>query len=267
MILIVYSTADIASLNAANSIIDAHNLREGKPGAYEDGEIRLMRTDVRLLHAESVDEAGAELVIFLSRHSSSSGIPAITVHPLGNWGIEARLGGKPKTLSVAAPTAMLSILRSFSASALPIEKTYEATHHGPLLNTPSLFAEFGGSESTINDKAIAAQLGEMVYGTATALVDSEPEFSKVALGIGSNHYPSKFTKLALDKGYAFSHIMPKHAMTNADGSDNIDMLEQAALRSSDKIDCAVIDWKSLNSGMRSSIIKRLDSIGISYERV
>ncbi|MHB1830318.1 MAG: D-aminoacyl-tRNA deacylase [Candidatus Micrarchaeaceae archaeon] len=267
MIAIVYSSKDAVSNNAAESLISGLGLEESGPGAYGSGGIMLKRLETGLTGAAEMDKIGADLIIFMSRHSSSSGIPALTVHSMGNWGIEARLGGIPRTLSMSAPSAMLEMLKRFNSSGLEVDKTYEATHHGPALSTPSFFAEFGGDDALANSKPVAAELGGMVYEVADSLARRKPECSKVVIGIGSNHYPRKFTRLALERGYAFSHIMPKHAMINGDGSGNIGMIEQAMKMSSEKVESAVIEWKSLSSAMRSDIIKKLDGIGIGYERI
>ncbi len=264
MIEIVCSSEDVASINSANAIISSRGLRADSPGVYKDGEIELRVIGMSLLKAEFLDELGADLIIFLSRHSSASGTPALTVHSLGNWTAEAKLGGKPRMLSVAAPAAMLTVLKGLDALKLDIVKTYEATHHGPLLNTPSMFAEFGGGEKTISDRAIAGMFADSVYRSAEQLAGDTFGPAKTAIGIGGTHYPSRFTKLALEKGYAFSHIMPKYALSDR---ESIDVLEQAVIKSSERPESAVIDWKSVNSDLRSRIIKKLDSIGIENERI
>src|SRR3972149_5756595 len=41
-----------------------------------------------------------DLVLVASTHRSAAGVPALTVHPTGNWD-RADLGGKPKALAIA----------------------------------------------------------------------------------------------------------------------------------------------------------------------
>jgi D-aminoacyl-tRNA deacylase len=267
MILVACSSIDVASFNAAKALISIAGLEQRSSSMYAGEAFELRMLDSPLTQAAGADGFGADIIIFMSRHSSASGTSAFTVHPMGNWGPEARLGGLPNTLSVAAPSLMLSILRSFEKSGISIESTYEATHHGPALKTPSLFAEFGGNEATINDKNTAAGLAAAVHRSIMSMQDATNNYSRVVLGIGGTHYPSKFTKLAREKSYAFSHIMPKHAIFNPDGTDNMHMLGQSVEKSSEKVECAVIDWKSINSEARSRIMKCLSDIGIDYERV
>lgn len=266
MIALVYSTSDIASLNIAEQVKTRHRLEETESMSGHLPELVLYKTTTRLVHAEFLDEIGASLIIMLCRHTSASEVPAMTVHSAGNWGDEARLGGRPRSLSVAAPSAMLSILEKMHKSDLKIEKTYEATHHGPLLNTPSVFAELGGTEAAMKDPELGAAVADAVYGAATDIINFNIHYKKIVIGIGGNHYPERFTRLAMEKGYAFSHIMSKYSIIN-DDVDNIDMLEQAVARSSERPELAVIDWKSLKAGIRERVIGKLGTIGIDYERI
>ena len=119
----------------------------------------------------------------------------------------------------------------------------------------------------IGNKAAATKLAGAVFEAVTGMANGETEFEKVVIGIGSNHYPEKFSRLALSKGYAFSHIMPKYAIFNDDGSSNLDVLEQALERSSNKPEVAVVDWKSLNSAMKEQTIKKLNEIGLDNEKI
>jgi D-aminoacyl-tRNA deacylase len=138
-----------------------------------------------------------------------------------------------------------------------IELTYEATHHGPLTENPSLFVELGGSEGVIKSEKHAKIL-------ATAVADSlhkKPAYEKVAVGIGGLHYSAKFTKLALNGKYAFSHIMSKHYISN------LDMLKYAFERSDVRAEFALIEWKSIKAMDREAIVRELNVLGIDYAKV
>ena len=208
--------------------------------------------------ADFLDTLGAERIIFVSRHSSAKGVTSFTAHANGNWSNSNDYGGKPKELSVASPLYMLGFLAAVSkpAAALKMPVTYEATHHGPLLDTPSLFVEIGPVEGVMGQAHASA-----FAGSVAALLDgTEPEFDKVAIGIGGTHYPEKFTRLALSGKYAFSHIMSKYYTGEAD------MLEKAAQRSEMKPELAVLDWKGIGSADRAGIIAGLARLGLDYER-
>ena len=266
MIAIVYSTTDPASMNIAAQLKAIHGMNDAQNPIKDPSGIVLYRITTSLMHADFLDELGADLIVFISEHVSAAGTPAMTVHSTGNWGEETKFGGKPRSLSVAAPSAMLAILSQMKKSKLDMAKTYEATHHGPLLNTPSVFAELGGNIETMNNEDGARAVADSVYQAVTQITNFKLQYRKVVLGIGGNHYPQKFSDLAVEKGYAFSHIMPKYSLIN-DNADNISMLDQALSRSSERPQTAVIDWKSLNSGIREKVITKLGNLGIGYERV
>ncbi len=268
MIGIIYNESDPASKNIAEYIASTYGFSSSGTGFVSEKleGVEIIKSEVNLLEAEFIDSLGFEAAYLLSEHVSSAGVGAFTSHPTSNCGSEAKLKGKPHELSVAAPLRMLGILQQLNArlaSAPGISLTYEATHHGPLLKTPSLFAEIGGNDDTISNKALAAILGEAIV----ASLQANTEYSKVVIGIGSNHYPSRFTKLALEKGYAFSHMFPKYAYYNDDATNNVFMLEQAVSRSKPEPELAVLDWHSFNSMERQEIIKKLNELGIDYERI
>ena len=270
MIGIVCSRLDSASRNMEARIISANDFDavEGQRYLkYEGEQARIYEIDAFPYLADFADGFGCDALLFLSRHRSAAGRDALTTHSPGNWRSTADIGGKPKQLSSAAPALMLSVLTSLGKIELDVEKTYEATHHGPLLKTPSLFAEVGGSDKMVENKEAASRAGDAVFAAVVSVANGEAEFQKVAVGIGSNHYPEKFSSLALTKGYAFSHIMPKYAILNEDGSNNLDVLAQTMERSAPPPEAAVIDWKSMNAPSREQTIKKLGEIGLDYERV
>lgn len=270
MLGIVYSKLDQASLNMVEHLSRNHGFEatEAVPYAKYQNEIaRIYEVDVFSYKADYADSFKCDTLVFLSRHSSAAGVAAFTTHSEGNWSDEVKLGGSPKQLSYAAPVLMFLILSSLSRIEAHAEKSYEATHHGPLLRTPSLFVELGGSNEMIESKESAAAVVDASYSAIESFANGEAECSKVVIGIGSNHYPEKFSRIALEKRYAFSHIMPKYALLNDDGTNNLEVLEQTLERSADKPEAAVIDWKSLNSPMKEVTLKKLNELGLDYEKV
>ena len=262
MILFAYSQKDQVSLWAGEAL-----KKMGDFSAGERFEEALTYVSKRSLLAENKmsnigsefldDMKNVECIIFLSAHSSAKGVESFTVHAEGNWISEASLGGKGRSLSVAAPLHMLKLARIIGNSERGGSNfVYEATHHGPLLNTPSLFVEFGGGESAKMKKNKAEMLADYAY----RILDADDYHEKVVVGIGGQHYSEKFTRLALSKGYAFAHIMPKYYCSE------VEMLEQAFQRSFPKPSAAVIEWKSINAEARNSIIKKLNERGMEYEK-
>ena len=121
MILLVSSNKDPASLNIANQILQQYPFQktletfQNNP-VYTANLNKKFVTFIRLNEA-SVDAQNlpenfpdAELIIFISRHSSQSGTPTLTVHPPGNFA-GADFGGLPQTVSVSPATAMSNTLK------------------------------------------------------------------------------------------------------------------------------------------------------------
>jgi D-aminoacyl-tRNA deacylase len=267
MSFIIYSLSDPTSVNAAESLKSDLGFEEAAPIegrrhfiSKDMPGVEILEIQELHINAEFLDRIiRTDMIFFLSRHRSAAGVPSFTVHPEGNWSAEAKLGGKPKELSVAAPVAMLNVLKKMSGSSQEgINVTYEATHHGPLLNTPSLYIEVGGNDEIINSKPLASTLA-MCLGKAIA--DADADFNKIAVGVGSTHYPSKFTKLALDGKYAFAHMMPKHFVAE------VDMLQQAFDRARPRPEVCVIEWTSVNATERNKVLDKLKELGIEYVRV
>jgi D-tyrosyl-tRNA(Tyr) deacylase len=147
-------------------------------------------------------------VIFPSIHRSESGIRCFTVHPLGNPGSRADFGGKPGTLVPADPRLMTAVLRALAGDAgrVGLPATFEATHHGPALALPSLFAE-------VAVPAGAVPLPTEVEVLEHALREATPESAdRVALAVGGGHYAPRFTDLARGRRWAFGHILSRHAL-------------------------------------------------------
>ncbi len=263
-ICMLYTDSDQASKNIAACVLK-NDFTENDNGLFEhsSGSIFLHKIDGPLLNVSEEALPKYDIFYFLSGHSSSAGVASMTVHAEGNWTNEALLGGKPMELSVATPTNMLNALLNMEKDKTDLEKTYEATHHGPLLTKPSCFIEIGGNLEVRNSIAYAELLSRIIMNTA---LQEECEFSKIAIGIGGTHYAMKFTKLAKEKGYAFSHMMPKHGLS-ANAEDNAIMLKQALERSVPKAEMAVIDWKSIKSQDRQDVVRMLNDWGVEYERV
>jgi len=162
-VLIISSNIDPASLNIKNHLLKQTkwgeiNTFENNPVYQEKDEkdiVMITINDRKITHDNLDDELKKKLkilpkqAIFISRHTSKTGEPTLTVHPIGNYG-KAEFGGKNKTLVKSAPKTMTSLLRLLNQNAKK-EKLYhkvcfEVTHHGPFLKIPTLFIEVGSTE-------------------------------------------------------------------------------------------------------------------------
>ncbi len=267
MICIAYSESDPVSRHAAEFVIKEYGFDEEEGRRLQDN-VELLRVEGSLINAEAIDKKHFKAILFMSKHHSAAGINSFTAHSLGNWTAKAEFGGMPRALSKSSPLLMLACMSNLDSNA-PTEtnKVYEATHHGPLLDTPCTFIEFGGSEAAMEEHASAETLGRAAVESVRAIADETQELSHVVIGLGGNHYPLKFTKLALEKGYAFGHIMPSHSFIKDGNIWDTSMIEEAIARSDKETEFAVIDWKSFGSEQRKAVLNKLEELGIDYERV
>jgi D-aminoacyl-tRNA deacylase len=263
MVFVVYSPIDPVSVNAAEAMKSLLKFEDADPiGGMKHlkcGNIDFIELNTIHLYADFLDDyIKNDTIIFLSRHGSIKNIAAFTVHPEGNWTNEAKLGGKPNELAVSSPIQMAKVLHAMkknNKSDIPV--IYEATHHGPLLNTPSLYAEIGGTQEIRDSKDHANFLAKSVADS----VDQEISYDKVAVGLGGLHYADRFAKLTIENKYIFSHIMPRHYI------ENVDMIKQGVERSVPKAEIGIIDWKSLKAEQREKVIGKLNELGLDYEKI
>ncbi len=211
----VMCTKDPASVKIGEYLIENYFEKTDKTfrerPVFKYGNADLIVIDTEHIYADWLAaEYPSDLYIVLSRHSSKSGEPTLTVHTTGNWG-DALYGGQSRTLSMAPAQNMLSALEEIKRRAIPgFQVSYEVTHHGPTLNTPIMFVEVGSTEEQWENEEAAAVIGE------AALAALQPRDVPAAIGIGGGHYAPRFTKIALKKGIAFGHMIPKYAFPFVD---------------------------------------------------
>ncbi len=268
-ITIICSAPDLASQNIKTHLL---NLREWKSlklppefgfsAAREsaDGKFRLV--DIEEIHVfqdeldKKLEAAGlpASLIIFASKHKSKEEINSLTVHCTGNSSGEARLGGRAKSLAVASPAAMKSILKEMKRlveeKGLKYDVTLEVTHHGPTeLSVPSIYAEIGSTEIQWKDP----EAGEVA---AKAILAVSLEKVPVAVGFGGGHYAMRQTGLLLETGISFGHNFPKYQLEFVDE----DLVRQAVEKSN--ADFAYFDRKSMRSEEKKRISEILEKLGL-----
>ncbi len=271
MILMVASKKDIASMNIAQQILSHYKLEKSSEPFDENpvyvkrsqhSEVRMIFINEDLINAQSItDFFTPQLLIFLSRHSSASGTPTLSVHTPGNLG-EARFGGIPRRVSIspasAMKTALLEMARRREKMELDYKVSYEATHHGPSLDVPSMFVEVGSSPKQWRDERAA----EAVAHAAMAAASNQTTYP-AALGIGGPHYNAKFTRIALTRETAFSHMIPKYAIPQLDS----EIVEQCIERTVEDVESVILDWKGIRGADKKGLTTILDAIGLPVEKV
>lgn len=274
MFLVAASQKDIASLNIKQKILDNYPFNqtaekfndspiyEGKIG---NRLVKLVTLNVESIYAPSMTGLfpDLELVVFISRHSSISGTPTLSVHTPGNFG-EAELGGVPCVLSISPANAMRNALqvmmRYKNEKQLKYDVSYECTHHGPSFDVPTMFVELGSSPAQWSDLEAA----EVVAHAALQAISKFDERNvKVAIGIGGPHYNAKFTRLALESEVAFGHMVPKYAIQNID----IEMLKQCVRKTLETVEYAVLDWKGIKGEHKSALVEMLKEAGLSIKKI
>ncbi len=275
MILIVASNQDDASLNIKEKILKDFSFKEEGvrfqgnqcfSTSLDDALVKLITLDEESVYAQDLPQGFNELrlLVFISRHSSLSGTPTLSVHTPGNLN-EAKLGGQPQSVSISPARAMKECLKTMMRirieKSLKYEVSYEGTHHGPSLNVPVMFAELGSSETQWNDVEAATAVA---HGAIEAISHFDrPSSMKTTLGIGGPHYNAKFTKLALEHEVCFGHMIPKYAIESL----TIDMLRQCITKTMEKVDYVTLDWKGIRGEDKPRVMQMLEELNLPYEKI
>ncbi len=274
MILLVASNKDIASLNITRQVLDHYPFKvtgitfQGNPvySAYVNKkEVTLIVLSEEAVNAQHLTDSftNPSLIVFISRHSSTSGMPTLSVHTPGNLDA-AEFGGLPKQVSISPATAMRDALKALAyfkeGMQLAYEVSYECTHHGPSFNAPTMFVELGSSPQQWRDLKAA----EAVAHAAMSAIGKFGVYERTAvLGIGGTHYNERFTRMALNGEAIFGHMIPKYAVSNL----NAEMIRQCVEKTVEKVDCAVLDWKGIKSADKPQLLAALQEIGLSYKKI
>lgn len=272
MILIVASTKDVAGMNIAKLIIDDYGFEKTSDMFHENSiyfkrvegqEVKLVFVKEEIIQTQFItDYFKLQLIVFVSRHSAQSGIPTLSVHTPGNLTDKAEFGGIPRKVSVSPASAMKDCLsemmRLKEERRLGYEVSYECTHHGPCLDVPAMFAELGSSPMQWKDLKAAEAVAQ-----ATMCAVSRQSKYKAVLGVGGPHYNDKFTRFALGSEYAFGHIIPKYAVGQVDYS----MVKQCVERCMERVDAVVLDWKGIKGADKEPLMKILDKIKVSTQKI
>ncbi len=223
MRLIVSSTQDEASKNILSQLIESdweECDRWHKNPVYERKDDLLITIDQRHIYFDDIDKKIENYtglifdeVVYVSKHSSEAGVDSLTVHPIGNFG-EAKYGGKDGKLVPASPhnmTQAFHILRKKAESEgirSEYKISFEATHHGPFLKTPTYYIEIGSDLDSWKDQKAGKAIAKTVKEVGSKRTKDEP----VAICIGGGHYTPRFTELAKNRKVALGHIVPGWGM-------------------------------------------------------
>jgi D-aminoacyl-tRNA deacylase len=261
--MIVSSRGDPASWNIAQALIAKVGLRQErgqKIDTYSKGNLRLLVLEKLGIFADPKDiPSEVAMAIFVSKHVSSSGRAALTVHTTGNLTKEAKFGGNPEEVSHVDPSIIRHTLRALKAgvsqAGIQIEVTMEATHHGPTsLSMPVCFVEIGSGEKEWADPV----LGEIAANAVMSAIADTEETLPTAVGFGGTHYSAKHTRICMEGGYAIGHLVSSHSF---DGGVSERVIGDTFTKTSGLCNTAIVDWKGLHSNDRRKLIASLEAAG------
>ncbi|MEM1515005.1 MAG: D-aminoacyl-tRNA deacylase [Candidatus Bathyarchaeia archaeon] len=265
------SKSDIAGLNISSKLVEVFGFKEGEkilgqPTYVKElegaEEAKLVIIENEVVNIQSIPPLNnLKIIIFISKHSSKSGTPTLSVHTPGNIG-EAFLGGKPKKVSISPASAMKTALIEMKTArdeiGLPYEISYECTHHGPSLDIPAMFIELGSTPKQWRDQKAA----EVVARGAVAAAENKIVYP-AALGIGGQHYNKKFTHIALTSEIAFGHMIPKYAVHEVDEY----IIRQCIERTVEMVSKVILDWKGVKGEDKQLLMDILKKVNLSIEKV
>ena len=266
-VLIVSSTADPASQNISQNLISHYGFVQDKQSSsYVKGDVRLVNIDKICIYAEpSGLPTDFDSIIFASKHVSSTGRPALTVHTTGNLTSRADFGGRPSEVSHVDPTMIRKALRGLrdgvSKAGLDIDVTMEATHHGPTsFPCPVCFVEVGSGPKEWEDLA----LGRIAAGAIMAAATEPPGTQPTAAAFGGTHYAAKHTRICLGGDYQIGHVVPNHALEEGvPESVIVDTIQ----KTTGSCHTAVVDWKGVGGLERRRLVQSLQGHGYEIIRL
>lgn len=261
--LLVCSESDIPSVNMKNQLLSKRDWESlGKHGndafLLNEGTVLMSTPDLHI-RIEDLDDrisnAGLDVkeVIFMSRHSATSGEAALTVHPIGNYN-ENKFGGKERTLVKANPALMTDALRKISEynDLEGFKVCFEVTHHGPWLDRPTFFIEIGSDENNWGNTRAADILSDV-------LLNMGPNDHITAVGVAGGHYAPRFTEVALGYKINFGHMLPGYQIEGKDDEEVIRMVKDACEASDTKM--IYLHRKSLKKPEERRISEMIGSAG------
>ncbi|XP_059640613.1 D-aminoacyl-tRNA deacylase-like [Cornus florida] len=241
--LVVATTTDPASIGPASALLAMPGwhpgpLVQGIP-SFVNKEVRLLKHDNSIVKEDHLDKRWEAVtgevvdeVIFLSKHTAVSNRPALTVHPIGvphlREGEVPPAGGKPGWAAPPNPRIgpWLRLLKTIAEShnlTPEFEVTLEATHHGPEINSPTMFVEIGSTEEYWRRQDAAQAIALLVWeglglggGVSVGDWNRNNGQNKILVGVGGGHYVPRHMDIVLKDGVWVGHLLSGYALPMED---------------------------------------------------
>lgn len=291
--LILVSGGDIASVNQANALLRMAKWKnipdvEGHK-AYSYKDVRMWWMPDGCLWEDNLDKRWELVtgetpneVIFPSRHSAASGKPSLTLHHIGTMQVPPNetpaYGGKAGDCPPPNPrlAPWWRELNSVASDFEDFDLSLETTHHGPWMETPSLFIEIGSTDKTWGHLAAADLLAGIIF-RGLGLDDGEGIGNwngegTVVITLGGGHYAPRGNMLGMHENVWLGHMLATYALPFArDENGSISGMWETSIRRAIRstqsafpggnIVCSM-DKKAFKGWQRQAIRDLLDELNI-----
>jgi len=227
------SGGDIASTNQADELLKLADWKELTPvegyRAYSFKDARIWWIEGGCLWQDDLDKRWQKAtgenpteVIFPSRHSAASGNASLTLHPIGTMQVPANdtpdYGGRPADCPPPNPRIgpWWRELKRVASDLEEFDLSLETTHHGPWIETPSLFIEIGSTSKTWGHMEAAKLLAGIIY-RGLGLDGSNGigiwnNAGRVVVTLGGGHYAPRGNLLASHDDIWIGHMLATYAL-------------------------------------------------------
>ncbi|KAK9934953.1 hypothetical protein M0R45_022074 [Rubus argutus] len=214
--LIVATTSDPASVNPANALLampgwdPTPSLQDMK--GFANGGVRVLLHNKSIIEEDDLDQS-----LERSHRRTCDVLPQ---------------GGKPGWAAPPNPRIgpWLRLLKKIAQdhNLVPeFEITLEATHHGPITDTPAMFLEIGSTDECWKRQDAAEVMALLVWeglglggGAAVGNWNRDNDNKRVLLGIGGGHYAPRHMDIALKDGVWVGHLISGYSLPMEDPSQS-----------------------------------------------
>lgn len=279
VVVLIAAQDDPASINIKNALLEqstwiSKNTFDGHPvyQHHDQSELYLLTINKEKIYREHLDQEihqALDITVdqlgFLSRHTSKTGKPTLTVHAIGNYGT-ADFGGNNHALVPSCPRLMTTILRKIyhyhKQHQTNYDVCYEVTHHGPFVSVPSFFVEIGSSEHQWNEKVVGKILAQSILDIMITHPYEHQQHTDttVLVGIGGGHYAPRFSDIIKQQQAAFGHMIPTYQLKLGNFSKEI---LQQAIEKTPGITGIYIHKKALKKSQVTKITNLIDELGMN----